>query len=126
MKRRADSASRRSCSAVEPARSANTIVTTLRALDATRGEGLRGWPLARDPEPPDAVTPCIAAPHSRQNFAAGGSSVPQLAQRGAIGVAALEAELRPLGVLVAAASQVMEAAPLTDERRVPARNRVAV
>ena len=37
MKRRADSGSSRSCSAVEPTRSANTIVTTLRASELAAG-----------------------------------------------------------------------------------------
>lgn len=64
MKTRADSASRRSCSAVEPARSAKTIVTTLRA------------PAASATPAPNAASATGAA-HSSQNFAVGRSSEPQ-------------------------------------------------
>src|SRR5262245_34102702 len=62
MRLRTDSASRRSCSAVEPIRSAKTTVTTLRAsVFGTAG----------------AAT---LAPQASQNLAAGRRSPPQLAQ----------------------------------------------
>src|SRR5262245_4016690 len=70
MKRRTDSASRRSWSAVEPIRSANTIVTVLRAAvfsAAAAGEAASG------------------APHSPQNFMPGVDSVPHAGQRAASG-----------------------------------------
>ena len=73
MKRRADSGSRRSCSAVDPTRSANTIVTVLRV--SAIGVGPMRWtPLAFD----SLRAPLVGAPHSSQNLAVGRSSAPQL------------------------------------------------
>src|SRR5881397_1126578 len=63
MKRRTDSASSRSCSAVEPTRSAKTIVTTLRAAASSTALAAR--------EPPQAS----------QNWASGLPSAPHAGQR---------------------------------------------
>src|SRR5262245_32688931 len=69
MKRRTDSASRRSWSAVEPTRSAKTMLTTLR-------EAVSGGVCA-------AARVAIAAPQASQKRAFGGLSAPHAVQRGA-------------------------------------------
>src|SRR5262249_10333495 len=84
MKGRADSASRRSCSAVEPTRSAKTIVTTLRAPAASAGA----------PTDDAALAP-VAVPHSSQDFAVGRSPPPQLAQACLSGAADSSQNLAP-------------------------------
>src|SRR5436309_11943531 len=68
MKRRTDSASRRSCSAVDPTRSAKTIVTTLRAAASSTALATR------------------EAPQASQNCASGLPSAPHAGQRGASGL----------------------------------------
>ena len=64
--------------------------------------------------------PPARAPHSPQNFAAGGSSLPQPAQRRSERRPALEAELRTRGVRVAAARAGQRTQP---RRFAPARSR---
>src|SRR5262245_49639983 len=81
MNARTDSGSRRSCSAVEPARSAKRIVTTLRASD----RGAAGWESrAGGTANAGAVTvgPSVA-PHSLQKREPGGGVAPQLGQASA-------------------------------------------
>src|SRR5262245_36348848 len=84
MKRRADSASSRSCSAVEPARSAKMTVTTLRVPSASAAGPGTGTGAAR-----------VAAPHSSQNFAAARRWAPQLAQARGRGAAHSSQNLAP-------------------------------
>src|ERR1700752_3007924 len=76
MKRRTDSASRRSCIAVEPTRSAKTIVTILRAVAASSTERAGGATLG---------AAASEVPQESQNLASARHSAPHAGQRGASG-----------------------------------------
>src|SRR5215468_5722654 len=94
MTRLTDSGSRRSCSDVEPIRSANTMVTILRtsalsaagALRLGASTGLRTGSVRVASDAPQAMqnraSPSFSVPHARQR---GASGVPQPAQNRAIG-----------------------------------------
>src|SRR6185369_4308561 len=75
MNERTDSGSRRSCSAVEPARSANRIVTILRASDC--GVGTAAWPALMIGGAACLGGPPIGVPHSLQKREPGGGVTPQ-------------------------------------------------
>src|SRR5262249_31543447 len=77
MRLRTDSASRRSCRAVEPIRSANTTVTTLRASWSS-APCLAG---ASTRLGTDSAEGTREAPQAPQDFAVGAAAPPQLAHR---------------------------------------------
>ena len=92
MKRRADSASRRSCSAVEPIRSAKTIVTTLRASAPCGRAPVAARRPLRAAGAPVACAALVAELRGGREL----DAAARAAQRE--GRPALHAELRALGV----------------------------